>query len=183
MDNNIELILQVREGNDVAFSQMCDQYKNLIDSMSRRYSTLCADEFTLQEDFLQEAKMAFYNAIIRYDVDNTSVTFGAFAKVCIKNRLISCIRRQNSQKRRKGEGDAETPVEWSLQETVVRRELGEKLISVAEDILSKYEKRIFSLYLEGRKAKEISQIINKSEKSINNAIYRIRLKLKKTVSQ
>ena len=60
-------------------------------------------------------------------------------------------------------------------------ELGEKLISFAEEALSTYEKRIFSMYLEGQHAKEISCVIGKSEKSVNNAIYRIRVKLKKTV--
>lgn len=183
MDKSIELILQVRSGNDNAFSQLCDQYKNLIESMSRKYSAIGTEQYSSQEDFVQEAKMAFYSAIMRYDTDNDKVTFGAFAKVCIRNKLISCVRKQNSQKRRKGENSANDQGDWSLQDAVVRRELGEKLISVAEDVLSKYERKIFSLYLGGRKAKEISQIVNKDEKSVNNAIYRIRLKLKKTVTQ
>ena len=72
---------------------------------------------------------------------------------------------------------------WSVQDTVVRRELGEKLISFAESSLSPYERKIFSMYVDGIKAKEISVVIGKSEKSVNNAIYRIRLKLKKTVEQ
>ncbi len=183
MDSNIELILQVRAGSDDAFMQMCEQYKKLIDSMSHKYFGMCANEYCSQDDFLQEAKMAFYNAIIKYDTDTQKVTFGAFAKVCIRNRLISCIRKQSSKKRRRGKNNAEIEnSNWSLQDTVVQRELGEKLISAAENTLSDYEKRIFSFYLEGRKAKEISSILGKSEKSVNNAIYRIRSKLKRTVS-
>ena len=182
MDSNIELILQVRAGNDDAFMQMCEQYKKLIDSMSHKYFGMCANEYCSQDDFLQEAKMAFYNAIVKYDTNTQKVTFGAFAKVCIRNRLISCIRKQSSKKRRKGKNDAEIESDWSLQDTVVQRELGEKLISVAESTLSGYEKRIFGFYLEGRKAKEISSILGKSEKSVNNAIYRIRSKLKRTVT-
>jgi len=182
MDSNIELILQVRNGNDDAFMQMCEQYKMLIDSMSHKYFGMCANEYCSRDDFLQEAKMAFYNAIIKYDTDTKKVTFGAFAKVCIRNRLISCVRKQSSKKRRKGKNDAEIDSNWSLQDTVVQRELGEKLISAAESTLSSYEKRIFGFYLEGRKAKEISSILGKSEKSVNNAIYRIRSKLKKTIT-
>ena len=181
MDNNIELILAVRGGSEVAFAQMCERYKNLIDSSSRRYSLMCTEEYSSHEDFLQEAKVAFYNAIIKYDVEGQRVTFGAFAKTCIRNKLISCVRKQKSKKRRMGTEGAEAHGSVSLQDTVVRRELGEKLISFAEEALSTYEKRIFSMYLEGQHAKEISCVIGKSEKSVNNAIYRIRVKLKKTV--
>ena len=50
---------------------------------------------------------------------------------------------------------------------------------LAEKILSGYEMRIFALYAKGARAKEISARIGKSEKSVNNAIFRIRSKLKK----
>ena len=182
MEGCIDLILQVRAGNEGAFVQMCEQYNNLIASMSRKYFNMCASEYCSGDDFLQEAKMAFYNAIVKYDVETQKITFGAFAKICIRNKLVSCVRRQNSKKRFKGENDAQADANWSLQDTVIRRELGEKLISVADSELSSYEKRIFVLYLEGRKAKEISLVIGKSEKSVNNAIYRIRSKLKRTVT-
>ena len=183
MDNCIELINLVRSGSDDAFSELCKQYQSLIESLSRKYSAMCSGEYSSYDDFLQEAKLALYKAIMRYDAENNSVTFGAFAKVCIRNRLISCVRSLNSKKRRKGENDAKTETEWSLQDTVVRRELGEKLIAVAEGLLSKYEKKVFSMSLEGRGPKEISSLIGKSEKSVNNTLYRIRLKLKKTVDR
>ena len=182
MENNNELILQARYGNEEAFSMLCDQYSSLIDSLSSKYSVMCADEYSSKDDFVQEAKMAFYNAVVSYDTSSVKVTFGAYAKVCIRNRLVSCVRRQNSKKRFKGENEAQADANWSLQDTVIRRELGEKLISVADSALSAYEKRIFVLYLKGRRAKEISLVIGKSEKSVNNAIYRIRSKLKRTVT-
>ena len=183
MENSIELILQARGGNEDAFTKLCSQYDNLIDSMSRKYSAINMLESSAQEDFLQEAKMAFYNAVVHYDTENSKITFGAFAKVCIRNRLISCVRKQSSKKRFRGENGTEEINSFSVQDTVVRRELGEKLISVADGVLSGYEKRIFSYYLGGMRVKEIARIVGKDEKSVNNAIYRIRLKLKKTVIQ
>ena len=183
MENYIELIELARNGSEVAFNQLCEQYKNLIDGLSSKYSAMCSGEYSSYDDFAQEAKLAFYKAVMKYDVGNNKVTFGAFAKVCVRNRLISCVRRHNSKKRRKGENGAEADTGWSLQDTVVRRELGEKLISVAERSLSKYENKVFMYSLEGRGPKEISSIIGKSEKSVNNTLYRIRLKLKKTVDR
>lgn len=183
MDNCIDLILRTRAGDNVAFSQMCEQYKNLMDSLSRKYSQMC-DEYCTLDDFRQEAQLAFFDAINKYDIENGRVTFGAFARVCVRNRLISCVRKQNSKKRRAGKGEnAGAAHGCSVQDTVVRRELGEKLISFAEKFLSPYERKIFSMYAMGIKAKEISAVIGKSERSVNNAIYRIRQKLKRTVDQ
>lgn len=180
--DSIELILHVRSGDNDAFLLLCKQYKNLLDSMARKYSDMCPAEYSFLDDFSQEARVAFYNAVNRYDVNSQKVTFGAFAKVCIRNRLVSYVRKLSSKKRLKGESDAGTEDSWSVQDTVVRRELGEKLILLAESQLSRYEMRIFSYYLEGRRAKEIASLVGKDEKSVNNAIYRIRLKLKKTVT-
>lgn len=181
MDNNIDLVLRARTGDEDAFSQLREQYKNLVVSMSRKYSDMCPEKYSVLDDFIQESEVAFYNAIMRYDAEGQKIKFGAFAKICIRNKLISYVRKLNSKKRCKGESDVWATQGESMQETVVRRELGEKLLSVVEGSLSKYEKRILSLYREGRSAKEISSIVCKSEKSVNNAIYRIRLKLKKTV--
>lgn len=182
MDNSIDLVAQAKEGNELAFGQLCEQYKNLMESMSRKYLEMCSKEYTSVDDFRQEARLAFYNAIIKYDALKRNITFGAFAKVCIRNRLVSYVRKLNSKKRHKKEGDGAGTAEClSVQDTVVRRELGEKLISAADGNLSKFERVVLSYYLDGRRAKEISALVNKSEKSVNNAIYRIRSKLKKTV--
>ena len=181
MDKIIGLIFRARSGDDTAFNELCGQYKNLMDSMSRKYSDMCSVEYASIDDFYQEARVAFYNAIVKYDTDGQKVTFGAFAKVCVRNRLVSYVRKLKSKKRHKGKDDVEIASGVSLQDTVVRRELGEKLISAADSSLSTYEKKIFSWYLDGRRAREISLLVGKDEKSVNNAIYRIRSKLKKTV--
>ena len=87
--------------------------------------------------------------------------------------------RKASSKKRRINNDSEEEVSDSLQDTVVQHELEEKLLSMAEKILSNYELRIFKMYLQGERTKEISAKIGKDEKSVNNAIFRIRSKLKK----
>lgn len=179
MEKNItELILKIRNGDNGAFELLCEQYNALIDSMSRKYSSMYPDENDLSDDFSQEAKLAFYNAALKYNIEDEKVTFGAYAKVCIRNRLVSYLRRASSKKRRKCDsGDSmegETP-----QDTVIQHELEKKLLSLAEKVLSNYEMRIFKMYAQGARTKEISAKIGKDEKSVNNAIFRIRSKLKK----
>ena len=178
MDEIVKLILRVRNGEDVAFSLLCEQYQPLLNSMSGKYSSMNPDEQNVLEDFSQEARLALYNAAMKYDIDSSRFTFGAFAKACIRNRLVSCIRRANSKKRQKL-NDGDDLNESTLQDTVIQHELEKERLYLAEKVLSNYEMRIFMMYAQGEKAKEISAKIGKSEKSVNNAIFRIRSKLKK----
>lgn len=180
MDEIVELITEAKNGNGEAFEKICEKYAGLMSSMSRKYSDMCPPDRSENEDFLQEAKMAFYKATMTYDPNGRDVSFGAYAKICIRNRLISCIRMLNSKKRQKS-GLCEKYSDDSLQDDVLKRELGKKMMKLADDELSPYEKRIFVLYASGQRTKEISSKTGRSEKSVNNAIYRIKSKLKRTV--
>jgi RNA polymerase sporulation-specific sigma factor len=181
MDEVIDLIIKIRNNDGSSFEVLCEKYRSLLDSMSKKYSSMYPDEVnegSVRDDFSQEARLAFYNACLNYDINNGKVTFGAFAKTCIRNRLISYLRYASSKKRRKSKSSDVEEI-TSLQDTVIQRELEQKLISLAEKVLSNYELRIFRMYAQGAKAKEISAKIGKDEKSVNNAIFRIRSKLKK----
>lgn len=175
MENN-ELVVQAKNGNEDAFSSLLVQYSPLLNSMAFKYSVMCKDENETEDDFLQEAKIALYQAVVSYNADS-KVTFGAYAKTVIRNRLVSLVRRIKSKKRKKGELEI-TCESFTPQDNLVWRELGEKLMQKVGNLLSPYEKRVLSMLVKGHKAKEISLQIGKSEKSVNNAIFRIRSKLK-----
>lgn len=181
MDDISELIALAKSGNDAAFETLCIKYSGLINSMSAKYSNMCPPDVSQHEDFQQEAKMAFYKAVVNYDGGEKGVVFGAYAKVCIRNRLVSCIRVLTSKKRRRE--DAEEKYDDGLQENVLTHELGEQMKEAARNLLSPYEKKVFTLYATGRKAKEISAVLGKSKKSVDNTIYRIKSKLKRTIKK
>ena len=179
MEEIAKLIIKIRNGDNSAFEILCEQYSALINSMSKKYSDMYPDKNNTSdifEDFSQEAKLAFYNATLKYNIEDNKFTFGAFAKACIRNRLVSYLRKASSKKRRKCSGDDKANA--TPQDTVIQHELETKLLSLAEKVLSNYEMRIFKMYAQGAKAKEISAKIGREEKSINNAIFRIRTKLK-----
>lgn len=177
METLIKLIISARNGDDNAFWELCEKYNPLLISMAHKYAQMCIEE-DLSDDFLQEAKMALYNAVMSFDIDQSKVTFGFYVKRCIRNRLVSCVRKANSKKRRqRNESDIESSTN-SPQESVLQYELTKEILSLAEDILSQYEMEILKMYFSGLRAKEISAKIGKSEKSVNNAIYRIKSKLR-----
>ena len=49
--------------------------------------------------------------------------------------------------------------------------------------LSDYEYTVFRLYIEGYKVKEIAQKLKKTEKSVEGAILRMRIKLRRSLSK
>ena len=179
MDEITELILKIRNGDNGAFELLCKRYNALLDSMAGKYSAMYLGGNDIsKDDFSQEAKLAFYNAVLKFNIEEKKVTFGAFARTCVRNRLISFLRHIGSKKKRKCDS-GEIVTDIAPQDTVIQRELEIKLLTLADRVLSSYEMRIFKMYAQGAKAKEISAKIGKSEKSVNNAIFRIRSKLKK----
>ncbi|MBQ8163724.1 MAG: sigma-70 family RNA polymerase sigma factor [Clostridia bacterium] len=181
MDENYELITLAQQDNEQAFEILLKKYKALILSMSQKYSCMCYGRVRDDDDFIQETKLAFYNAVKTYS-NEKNVTFGAYAKICIKNKLISYIRSLKSKKRTQ-DIEIEDSYSNSPQDYLLEHELEKKLFYLARNCLSDYEKEVFSYYLNGIRAKEISEKINRSEKSVNNAIYRIKAKLKKTLNK
>ena len=177
METLIELIIRAKNGDDAAFQMLCDKYNPLLASMAYKYAQKCAEN-GLNDDFLQEAKMALYSAVMSFDVNQDMVQFGFYLKRCIRNRLISCVRKFYSKKRQSNTAEEEVVGE-TPQESVIQNELKKEISSLAKEVLSDYEMEIFEMYFySGLKAKEIAKKTGKDEKSINNAIYRIKSKLK-----
>ena len=181
MDEILELGSLAKKNDEQAIKKLLEKYDSLIVSMSKKYLDMCYARVRDDDDFVQEAKVAFYTAIMTYSSEK-KVTFGAYAKICIRNKLVSLLRVINSKKRQK-RIEHEASYSNPTQDYLVKNELEKKLFFLAKNCLSLYEQEIFEHYLNGEKATEISKITGKGIKSINNAIYRIKAKLKKTLNQ
>lgn len=129
----------------------------------------------LKDDFYQEAVLALYRAVNTFDLDQNKITFGLYAKICIRNSLISLVRKVNREKRYSNvslsdiEADTDTDTGYELTEV-----LSEKLYSV----LTAYEYEVFMRFLDGKKPRMIAKDLGKSAKSVSNAIFRARNKVK-----
>ncbi len=178
------LILAVRDGDQNAFDALLDQYRPLIDASVARFST--DETFSLYcEDLKQEASVVFYNSILAYDLEQNEVEFGLFAKICIYNALVSFLR---AMKRRSAEPVAEIPHNLiTVQDfedpsaRMLEQERLKSLYAVIRKNLSELEYKVWQLYISGRSASEIATLLSTNEKSINNAIYRIRKKLREVL--
>ena len=184
-DDIRELIVAVRNGDQVAFATLLERYKPLIDAAVAKFSS--DEAFSLyREDLKQEASLVFYNSILAYDLEQNEVEFGLFAKICIHNALVSVLR---SLKRRTEEPIAQIPESLlTVQDfddplsRMLERERLKSLYAVIRKNLSDLEYEVWQLYMSGRSSAEIAERLGTDQKSVNNAIYRIRKKLRDRLS-
>ncbi|MBE6607935.1 MAG: sigma-70 family RNA polymerase sigma factor [Ruminococcaceae bacterium] len=172
----VKLIEDVKGGSDLAFSELCEDFSPLMKSQVLK---LFGDNPSEYDDRLQDAAMALYNAVVTFDTSQDKVTFGLYAKICIRNRLISIKRKEKKNNKKSAPyEDAEKQLrETGRRASREKLEDNEKVISE----LSSYEKSVLMLYLNGHSYREIGLALDKSEKSVDNALYRIKSKLKKLI--
>lgn len=173
--NEVELVACAKGGADAAVSALFTQYQPLLLSMASRYLQL-ADGAVEQEDLLQEANIAFLQAIRTYDDTQTGVTFGLYAKICIRNRLVSKLR---SLPARVPPSVAQVGHTNDPADRLIDREQYADLLERIACLLSKREMDVFRLYLLGKSYTEISKSLGITEKSVDNALFRMKAKLKK----
>lgn len=177
-----KLISSVRAGDGDAFEKLLKDYTPLIESSVAK---VLGDEFysLYADDFRQEAAVVFYNSILTYDMEQHEVEFGLYAKICISNALISQLR---SLKKRLTERLASTDNDGAFANDsgddpavrILEQESLSALYSVIRSNLSDFEYRVWRLYMSGKTAKQIGNVLGKDEKAIENAVYRIRKKLR-----
>lgn len=191
-ETDIKLLLSdVVNGSDAAFEKLRDEYAPLIAretkfAAHRISETTGTAESEIYDDIKQEAVLALYKAALRYDPDGDGqkVTFGLYAKICIHNAMVSELRRECGKKR----CAARQPVligckaDMSSEADTSDRALSvmnvERLVSEGVSHMSKYERQVFDYFLQSKSTSEISRLTGRSYKSVSNALYRLRVKLK-----
>lgn len=178
------LILQVRKADQEAFEELLELYEPLISSFATRFSNNGVSSQDV-EDFRQELTVAFYNSTLSYDLSQTDVSFGLYAKICMNNFLITQLRVL--KKRRNAEALSLDREAWLLGEMeagedpsneIIRREEMRELNKKIKAVLSEFENKVWKYYVSGCSSREIAEALGKTEKSIDNAVFRIRQKLK-----
>ena len=180
-----ELVLAVRNGDQKAFVLLLEQYSPLIEASVNMF---CSDGLSPhdKEDFRQEASVAFYNSVLTYDIEQSNVELGLYAKICVCNALISQIRiakRIPTEMQELSESLISEEPQDDPSSRLLEEERLSHLFKIIRNTLSKYEYKVWKLYLSGCSTSEIAKKLNTDSKSISNAIYRIRVKLKESLNK
>ncbi len=172
-----DIIADVKRGNDESFSVLKKKYFPLMKAMVRSFEDGAADI----SDYEKEAESALLKAALKFNSEQKEVAFGLFAKVCIRNALISLRRKEMSKKRRaeRGAGRLHGGRRMWLETFDSHDSLKtDKLVKEIREALSAYERRVFDEFMSGKSIEEIAMAVGKPKKSVNNAICRIKAKVK-----
>ncbi len=195
-----QLIMQIHDGgaSDIT-DYVMDKYKDLVRKKAASMYILGAD----RDDLIQEGMIGLFKAIRDYDFGRDA-SFATFADLCISRQMYSAIKSLARKKHmplntyisiytsREGTGqDAESSLEETLEsdasfipeQYVIEREDLKALEEAIETELSDLERQVLDLYVTGMNLKKISAVLGRDEKSTDNAMQRIRNKLRKYLSK
>ena len=188
-----ELVEQVHLGNTNALDYLITKYRLFVKVKARSYFLIGADK----EDIIQEGMIGLYKAIRDFKGDKLA-SFRAFAELCITRQIITAIKTATRQKhiplnsyvsldKPIYDEDSErtlmdvitSPLTDNPEHLMINREEYSRLEGQMSKVLSELEQQVLVLYLEGRSYNEISSLLNRSTKSIDNALQRIKRKLER----
>jgi RNA polymerase sporulation-specific sigma factor len=190
--NDRELISLVNNGNEIAEYYLINKYKRVVKIKARAYFLIGADT----DDVIQEGMIGLYKAVRSYD-NSKSASFRAFAEICINRQIITAIKAASRKKHiplnyylsLNQQIDSIENSDRTLLDIVddlnltdpmnifLNRESLQELKKRLNDILSNLERKILKTYLEGKTYQEIALEIDKSTKSVDNGMQRIKKKL------
>ena len=131
----------------------------------------------------EEAERVFLGAITSYDTEQDAVDFGLYAKICLRNGLISEWRRIEVRRR---VSTVPLPEDFGLSDAsgddpsahLVEEECFRALCRTVRESLSDFENRVWWQYVTGVAVSDIARELGCDERAVHNAIYRIRRKLR-----
>ncbi len=171
-------LIAARGGDESAFAELIREYSPLLRSVVAAYGRGLprAD----LEEIGQEALLAFYSAVKSYDPLYGSVTFGLYAKLCVRNRVINAVSSiRPAPEPLPDDTDASSPS--PLSEYLAKESLDE-LRERIRSCLSDFENTVFWQFYAGVPVSTIAAGTGRSKRSIENALYRIRTKLRRELS-
>lgn len=186
-----EIIKKIAEKEEGAVEYMMQKYGGLVKKEVRTVFLIGAET----EDLTQEGMIGLFKAVRDYEPDK-GASFFTFATHCVRNQIKTAISASNRKKHTplntyisiyaESTEDGLSLVELEAdksdcnpEELIIAREQKSDLMNKIESELSKYEKKVIDLYLEGLSYADIADKLGKTEKSIDNALFRIRGKLSK----
>ena len=196
-----QIIELARDGDHAATDYLMEKYKGLVRSKAKSMYILGGET----DDLIQEGMMGLFKAVRDYD-SGRDASFMTFAQLCISRQLYTAVQASGRKKHLPlntavslytdtvPESESGTDREVSIMDTIAASDsdpeeqfiLTESLALLEEKIdkgLSPLEKQVLDLYLTGMNYVEIAHVLGREEKSTDNALQRIRAKIRKMISE
>ena len=193
--NDYELIDLIADNNEYASEIIYKKYEPFIKKTARRLFEYCKNTGLEENDLIQEGMLGLNNAINTF-TESKETLFYTYAKTCIERRIISAIIASRRLKHKilnesisiesSDSYGEDITLEFFLKDDSINpeklmlyKEKTEELLHTVKHILTPLELQVFELKINGFNIKEISKMLDKDYKSIDNALQRIKNKIKK----
>ncbi len=181
--SDIDLIKRIQNGDETAFEIIAPRYVGLIGSVTSKYRN--TGDYFDSSDFVQEGLLALLYACRNFDTKH-NMSLKNYILLCVESRFKSIVRKVN--KKSHIPQDALLSInddidqifdatQSSPDEIFESREYIERVKYILKDRLSPFEYNVVGLYLTGYSYSECAKKLCVSEKSVENALCRIRKKL------
>lgn len=198
-----ELILRLRDGESNITDFIMDKYKNLVRSKAKTMYILGADT----EDLIQEGMIGLFKAIRDYD-SGRDASFFTFADLCVSRQMYTAVQASRREKHAPlnsyislystGNASGMEREDWgedaqlvnaiashtdlNPEDMLIDKENVENLEKMLEKELSAFEKEVLDLYMIGMSYSQIAKVLGRDEKSTDNALQRMKMKIKKYIN-
>lgn len=193
-----EMITKAQIGDNDAINEILSSYKHLVSAICKKYFLINLEN----DDLVQEGMIGLFSAVRSYK-PSLDIPFKNYAKVCITRQIMDALKANNRQKNQmlnayfsinnqgkiilssldSGEDDDNAGfflVAGGLnpEETFLFHEKIKDFNKHINSELSDFERQVLRLYVSGLSYTEIAEKLQKDPKSIDNALSRIKIKLK-----
>lgn len=180
-----ELIVQLRCGKRELEDYLIDKYKGMVLKKAHAMFVVGGE----REDLIQEGMIGLFKALRDYQPDRHA-SFFTFANLCVERQLYKAIEMSSRQKHKPLNSyislseeenpllDVMAPNQQDPEAIIIDRESADVMQEQIRRHLSRFEKEVLDMYLEGLSYTQIADKMGKLPKSIDNAIQRIRSKIR-----
>ncbi len=188
-----ELIYLIAESNESASNILYKKYEGLISLKAKKYLNLAKRYGLEYNDMFQEGMVGLSEAIRCYK-EQKDTKFSSFANLCIDRQIYSALSKASRKKHTllnesfsldlTIEDDGKPLIDFLFDKDsdpsikLENEENRKNLMEYLNNNLTGLEKNVLNLRLNGFEYKEISLLLNKSYKSIDSSLQRVRIKLK-----
>ena len=194
-----EPVKMYREGDARAVDALMERYKNLVRKKANAMYIVGGEK----DDLIQEGMIGLYKAVTTYD-DTKQASFLTFASLCVNGQIMNAVKASNAKKNEplnkyvsldEPVNSSDDNSDMKLVDTLadiyeqnpellyIDRENTGSIEQKAFQTLSPLEKRVIQLLMGGKDYVKIAKELNRSPKSIDNAIQRARNKIGKTINK
>lgn len=182
-----ELIARLRRGEEQIAEYLVVKYKDMVKKEARAMYLIGGET----DDLVQEGMIGLFKAVRDY-VPDKEASFKTFARICVGRQLYNAIQVSNRQKHQplnfyvslsqdEDEIHLGELLEQSPESIVIDRENARDMEEKVKECLSDFENQVLAYYLKGYGYVQIGEILKKTPKSIDNALQRIRGKVKECI--